>query len=185
MAKGVEFTAIRNFEREMNRMPNFALHELAHAYHDRVLPQGFANPEMLADAKSGAIRTVLTESDAAWLENENPVRWVDGGSRFLWLSERDGWRHAYSAGTDGQQLARITGGDFDVIQVEAVDEKNGWLYFSTSPENPTQHYLYRARLGGGTLERLSPAAQPGWHTYDFSPDAQWATTTAITRARNG
>ncbi|MCL4180393.1 MAG: hypothetical protein KJ072_21935 [Verrucomicrobia bacterium] len=48
MAKGVEFTDIRNFEREMNRMPNFVLHELAHAYHDRVLPQGFANPEIKA-----------------------------------------------------------------------------------------------------------------------------------------
>lgn len=135
---------------------------------------------MLADAKSGAVRTVLTETDAAWLENENPVRWADGGSRFLWLSERDGWRHTYLAGTDGQQFARITGGDFDVIQVEAVDEKNGWLYFSASPENPTHHYLYRARLSGGTSERLSPAAQPGWHTYDFSPDAQWAMHTYST-----
>jgi hypothetical protein len=48
MAKGVEFTNIRIFEREMNRMPNFALHELAHAYHDRVLPQGFDNPEIKA-----------------------------------------------------------------------------------------------------------------------------------------
>jgi hypothetical protein len=48
MAKGVEFTNIRIFEQEMDRMPNFALHELAHAYHDRVLPQGFANAEIKA-----------------------------------------------------------------------------------------------------------------------------------------
>jgi dipeptidyl-peptidase-4 len=151
----------------------------------RLLVQQFnrlqnTNRVMLADAKSGAIRTVLTETDAAWLENENPAQWMDNGSKFLWLSERDGWRHAYLAGTDGRQFARITGGDFDVIQVEAMDEKNGWLYFSASPENPTQHYLYRARLGGGTPERLSPVAQPGWHTYDFSPDAQWAMHTYST-----
>lgn len=37
MAKGIEFTNIRIFEAETRRMPNFALHELAHAYHDRVL----------------------------------------------------------------------------------------------------------------------------------------------------
>jgi dipeptidyl-peptidase-4 len=37
MAKGVEFTNVRIFEAETRRMPNFALHELAHAYHDRVL----------------------------------------------------------------------------------------------------------------------------------------------------
>ena len=42
-AKGVEFTNIRIFEAETRRMPNFALHELAHSYHDRVFPQAFDN----------------------------------------------------------------------------------------------------------------------------------------------
>jgi dipeptidyl-peptidase-4 len=46
MEKGVEFTNIEIFERETNRMPNFVLHELAHAYHDRVITKGFANPEI-------------------------------------------------------------------------------------------------------------------------------------------
>src|SRR5688572_28273499 len=48
MARGVEFTDVRNFEAETKRMPNFTLHELAHAYHDRVLPKGFANPDIKA-----------------------------------------------------------------------------------------------------------------------------------------
>lgn len=48
MAKGVEFTNVRIFEAETSRMPNFALHELAHAYHDRVLRMGFANLEIKA-----------------------------------------------------------------------------------------------------------------------------------------
>ena len=46
MAKGVEFSGIANFEQEMNRMPNFALHELAHAYHNRVVRGGFDNAEI-------------------------------------------------------------------------------------------------------------------------------------------
>jgi len=48
MAKGVEFTNARHFDAERKRMPNFALHELAHAYHDRVLRMGFANLELKA-----------------------------------------------------------------------------------------------------------------------------------------
>ena len=48
MEKAIEFTNVRIFERETKRMPNFALHELAHAYHDRVLPKGFGNPEIKA-----------------------------------------------------------------------------------------------------------------------------------------
>lgn len=46
MARGIEFTNVRIFSEECDRMPNFALHELAHAYHHRVLPMGFANPEI-------------------------------------------------------------------------------------------------------------------------------------------
>ncbi len=56
MVKGVEFTNVRNFEAETRRMPNFALHELAHGFHDRVLPKGFGNPDIKAayeKAKAG------------------------------------------------------------------------------------------------------------------------------------
>jgi hypothetical protein len=48
MEKGIEFTNVRIFERETKRMPNFALHELAHAYHDRVLANGFGNADLKA-----------------------------------------------------------------------------------------------------------------------------------------
>jgi hypothetical protein len=46
MVRGVEFTDVRNFERELVRMPVVVLHELAHAYHHRVL--GFDNKEIKA-----------------------------------------------------------------------------------------------------------------------------------------
>jgi dipeptidyl-peptidase-4 len=134
------------------------------------------NVVMLADPRTGTTRPVMTETDPAWLENENPVRWLGAGKSVLWLSERSGWRHAYRASLDGQQLAPVTQGAFDVIAVEAVDDAGGWLYFAASPENATQRLLYRARLDGRSKEpeRLSPARQPGWHEYDVSPDAQWA-----------
>jgi hypothetical protein len=48
MVHGVEFTDVRNFESESKRMPNFTLHELAHSFHDRVLPDGFDNAEIKA-----------------------------------------------------------------------------------------------------------------------------------------
>ena len=48
MARGVEFSGVADFEAEMKRMPNFALHELAHAYHFRVLKDGFDHAEIKA-----------------------------------------------------------------------------------------------------------------------------------------
>ncbi len=119
-------------------------------------------------------KLVMTETDAAWLENENPVRWLGGGQSFLWLSERTGWRHAYRASIDGSPLVPITQGEFDVIEFRSMDEPGGWLYYSASPDNSTQQYLYRTKLDGTATERVSPANHSGSHQYDISPDSQWA-----------
>ena len=55
MARAVEFTNVRVFEAETDRMPNFVLHELAHAYHHRCLPDGFAHAGIAeAFARAGA-----------------------------------------------------------------------------------------------------------------------------------
>jgi hypothetical protein len=56
MAKAVEFTNIDQFEAETRRMPNFTLHELAHAFHHQFLTNGFQNEEIKATfdrAKAG------------------------------------------------------------------------------------------------------------------------------------
>jgi dipeptidyl-peptidase-4 len=80
----------------------------------------------------------------------------------------------YLVGRDGGSQKLITNGAFDVIGVEGVDEAGGWLYYSASPENATQRYLYRTRLDGqGKGERLTPVSQAGTHTYNLAPAAGW------------
>jgi dipeptidyl-peptidase-4 len=138
------------------------------------------NRVMIADAATGRVRTVLTETDPAWLESENPLPWSESGTRFIWLSERSGWRHAYSVDRGDGSLRPVTTGEFDVLAIEAVDDRNGWLYYAASHDNPTQRYLYRIRLDGGESQRLTPAGQPGTHRYDISPDARWAIHTYST-----
>ncbi|MCX6552616.1 MAG: prolyl oligopeptidase family serine peptidase [Acidobacteria bacterium] len=47
--------------------------------------------------------------------------------------------------------------------------------FAASPDNATERYLYAAPLSGqGRVQRITPAGQPGTHTYNISPDARWA-----------
>ena len=132
------------------------------------------NEVMIGDAASGEVRTVFTDSDDCWVEVCDSIHWLDGGRRFTWLSERDGWSHVYTISRDGEG-ALITPGDYDVLSVEAVDEKGGWLYFIASPDNPTQRSLFRARLDGrGNPERITPRDQRGMHSYQVSPAAEWA-----------
>ncbi|HEY1189037.1 MAG TPA: S9 family peptidase [Gemmata sp.] len=134
---------------------------------------------MLADAQTGTVRTALTDRDGAWLDvHDDAVEWVEKGAAFTWISERSGWRQLYLASRDGKSLRRVTGDEFDVIRVLHIDEKAGSVYFIASPENPTQRYLYTARLDGtGTPTRLTPPDRAGWHDYDLAPDGAFAVHT--------
>jgi len=139
---------------------------------------------LLGDIRTGKVKTVITERDSAWVDVVHDLRWLDGGKRFTWVSERDGWRHLYVIMRDGSSTRLVTPGPYDLTNpnsafgdpfVEGTDERGGWIYFNASPDNPTQLYLYRTRLdSAGTAERVTPKSEAGTHTYDIAPGAQWA-----------
>jgi dipeptidyl-peptidase 4 len=136
------------------------------------------NEVMLGDTRTGTVRTVLTERDTTWVDVVNDVVWLNGGKEFTWVSERDGWNHVYAVSRDGKSVRLVTRGPFDVVEIEGIDDKGGWLYYVASPDNPTQKYLFRTRLDGkGSPERISPRGEPGTHTYDRSPDYKYAIET--------
>ena len=145
---------------------------------------------MLGDARTGAVRTVLTERDSTWVDVVDDLRWLDAGRRFTWVSERDGWRRLYSVTRDGASIRPLTKGAFDLQNPDAafgtgfvvgVDSAAGWIYFTASPDAPTQLYLYRSHLdGSGAPERVTPANQPGTHLYQVAPGGYFALHTYST-----
>ncbi len=129
----------------------------------------------LGDVNTGKATPMLVDRDSAWVDVVDDWTWLDGGKRLLWFSDSDGWRHAYSVSRNGKDRRLITRGDFDIADVVSVDTSGGWLYFTASPENPTQRYLYRAALDGASPpERLSPMGQFGTHGYSIAPGARFA-----------
>lgn len=122
-----------------------------------------------------APRHIFTDKDAAWVETNDNVMWLDGNSWFTWESERDGWRHLYRISRDGKKIIPITSGNFDYVSPVGTDLKKGIVYFIASPDNFTQRYLYSAPLSGkGKAKRVSPADQQGQHRYNMSPTGRWA-----------
>jgi dipeptidyl-peptidase-4 len=136
------------------------------------------------DARTGAVKPILVERDSTWVDVVNDLRWIDDGRDFTWVSERSGWRHLYVVSRDGRTMRDVTPGAFDIVNpaylfgdpfVLGTDTATGTIYFTASPDNPTQLYLYRARLDGtGTPERVTPAAERGTHEYDVAPGGKWA-----------
>jgi len=137
----------------------------------------------LCNATTGAATGIYEETDSAWIDvkhrySDDPTgwEWIYGGKDFLWVSEKDGWRHLFRLSRDGKKETLLTKGNYDLISLKAIDEKGGYAYFMASPDNATQQYLYRVTLDGkGKLELMSPAAQKGTHSYNISPTGLYAT----------
>ncbi len=128
---------------------------------------------LLASAGTGAVRDLFTERDSAWLDVVDDWRWLEDGRRMLWVSERDGWRHLYVVDRRGTETL-LTPGEWDVMSVVAVDPEAGWIDVMASPSDATRAYLFRVPLSGGTARRLTPADQPGTHSYQEAPGGRWA-----------
>jgi dipeptidyl-peptidase-4 len=139
------------------------------------------NDLLLCDATTGNVNTIFTDRDSAWVDAVDDVHWIHGGKWFTWVSDMDGWKHIYSISHSGKEKRLVTKGDYDVIRMVEVDDKGEWVYFMASPDNPTQSYLYRAKLNGSEdAERLTPDDQPGTHSYQISPDGKFAIHTYST-----
>ena len=121
---------------------------------------------------------ILTETDDAWVETNDKVRWLKGNKYFTWESERTGWRHLYRVSRDGKEIIPITKGNLDFVNEVGVDMQKGLVYFIATAENYTQRYLYQAKLfGKGDVTMISPADQLGQHNYNMSPTGKWAVHT--------
>ena len=136
------------------------------------------NDLLLADAATGQVRRLFRDQSDAWVDTAEPVEAISGGQEFTWVSERNGWRHVYAVSRADGRARNLTDFPADVLEVAAVDAPGDRLYVIASPENATQRYLYAAPLTAASRPmRLTPADQPGSHSYNIAPDGRWAVHT--------
>jgi dipeptidyl-peptidase-4 len=133
-----------------------------------------------ADASNGAARRVLTETDPGWVNVSDDLRFIRGGSEFLWSSERTGYRHLYRYRIDGTLAGAVTAGDWALASADqsvywvtralaGVDEAGGWAYVGSLQGSSVERQLWRAKLDGSAIERVT--AERGTHNVSMSPDA--------------
>lgn len=137
-----------------------------------------------ADPATGKCRVIIKESwPASWTENHPGIQYLDetrpGPKRFIWTSERNGFRNAYLYDLSGKLYNAVTNNQFDMASVTRVEvKKNTVWYTGRSGENPYLLQLHKVGLDGKGDTRLT---DPKFHnTVNLSPDANWFTDT-ITR----
>jgi dipeptidyl-peptidase-4 len=125
-----------------------------------------------ADPATGKCRVVVREEwPASWTDNSPDMEFLADGKRFVWTSERTGFRNLYLYELSGKLLATLTDHRSDVGRVVRVDEKAGQLYYmARSGDNPMKEQLHRVGLDGAGDVRLTDPAYH--HAVDLAPDGK-------------
>jgi dipeptidyl-peptidase 4 len=132
---------------------------------------------LFADVATGSSRVALTEKDSFWVNISDDLYFLKDGKRFLWSSERSGYRHLYLYDLDGKQLAQITSGVWEVSHVDGVDEATavgphiGVVYFTSAEKSPLERQLYFATFDGQASGRLTK--EDGTHQVNLAPNAAY------------
>lgn len=135
----------------------------------------------IAPIATHAAQAIHQESSDSWIDikarwnNNDPSGWdwVQDGKAFIWVSEKDGWRKIYQIDLKGNEKL-VTKADYDMINLDFLDPKGEMIYFTASPTNATQKYLYSVPTKGGLPKRLTPTSFEGTCDYDISKDGKLA-----------
>ena len=115
-----------------------------------------------------SVKRLFRDATKAWIDSPGLIHAYKDGT-FLWLSERDGWKHIYQYASDGTLKAQLTSGPWEVRRLDHVDLEDGWIYFTGTREAPMSTDFYRVKPGS-PIERLTQS--PGTHTANMSPDGK-------------
>jgi dipeptidyl-peptidase-4 len=133
---------------------------------------------LIAGADGRVARTLITDRDSAYVDVEDQPMWVAGGRRFLWLSDKSGWRQVYLHDRSGRQLRQVTVDGADVLAIVGVDEKRGHIYVTAAAPSPTQRQVFRYPIEGKrsatARDAMRVTTAPGWHALSVGPNARYA-----------
>jgi dipeptidyl-peptidase 4 len=134
---------------------------------------------LFCDAATGASTTILTDTDNYWINIADDLYFFADSPRFLWSSERSGFRHYYLYDLSGKLLAQLTRGDWQIggnggfgpggDSHSAVDEARGLIYFLSNKDDVRETQLYCLSLADRSVTRITREA--GSHDVLFAPDA--------------
>lgn len=134
----------------------------------------------LADAATGAVRTVFKESVPTHYESRTGWRVLWATNEVIWYSQRDDWGQLYLYDlASGALRHQITRGAGPVTDIARIDEKTRTLWYGANGREPGQdpyfrHY-YRIGLDGTGVVSLTP--DDGTHDVQISPDGRWIVDT--------
>lgn len=131
------------------------------------------------DVRDGTGNLVMEEkSEDGWIDVSDFFAGVDDyfffpddREEFLWISDRDGYKHLYRYSYDGELINQVTQGDWQVTNVLAINSADDRIYYVSTEESPLERHLYSIGFDGSDKIRYSEEA--GTHSINMAPDGRY------------
>ncbi|WP_371188513.1 DPP IV N-terminal domain-containing protein [Thalassotalea maritima] len=128
---------------------------------------------MFQSQKGKRGKSVITETSEHWINLNDDLTFLDSRKQFIWASERDGYKHLYLYDYDGDVITRLTEGNWVVDEIVAVDEEQGYVYFTGRADTPLEKHLYKVTLDGKSPKHaIRVSKRSGFHSVAFASDKQ-------------
>jgi dipeptidyl-peptidase-4 len=121
----------------------------------------------LAGARSGRIQLLMKDVADTWVDVHDDLHVLEDGKRFIWTSEKKGYRHIYLANLANGDVQQLTFGNWEVDRVNGVDSARQKVYFTSNKDQLHERHLFSVSIKDLTIEKLTRDA--GTHSVSFSP----------------
>ena len=122
-----------------------------------------------------ALKMIHTETQKTWIDLDDQgsrIHFLSDNKRYIYKTDESGWSHLYLHDISGKRMNAITAGNYTVVDLLYIDEKKEWIYFTCRKDNSTRYDVYKVKLNGRLLQRLT-AGDMTYEDVQISPDGSY------------
>jgi len=120
------------------------------------------------NARNGKTKMIYNETNKYFVEINDNITFLQNRNAFVYTSEKDGFNHIYIHDIDSASSLQLTKGNWEVTEINGVDEKSSTIYFMSTEVSPLDRQLYTISLDGNQKTCITP--EPGWHDITYNSD---------------
>jgi dipeptidyl-peptidase-4 len=133
---------------------------------------------LLTNAQTGNVTPIYTEKNKYYIDINDDMQFMKDGKNYLFTSEMNGYNHIYLYSMDGKTKTQISKGNYEVTNIDGVDEVNKRVFYTMAYPRPMDRNLFVTDFAGKKTQQLTQGES--WHRitlndkftqfYDFSSD---------------
>lgn len=126
---------------------------------------------LFANIPQNTIDIIYSETKPTYVDVPSVWKFLNDKKQFIFTSEQDGYNHIYLYDFTKKELKQLETGNYDVVGVSAIDEKNKTVYYLSSESSPINKELYSVQFDGKKKQKISK--RTGSHSVNFSKNFKY------------